>query len=125
MLLNKKYIVTFLVLLFSVSVKAQTVYITKTGDKYHQNGCMYLSHSKFSIEKSNTIDRGYGACSVCRPSSFSSVPKTQQRGIINNQNGSSIKENRNSMSVQCSATTKAGTRCKRLTKNSNGYCFQH
>ena len=27
--------------------------------------------------------------------------------------------------VQCQATTKKGTRCKRMTKSSNGFCWQH
>lgn len=31
----------------------------------------------------------------------------------------------NSEEVQCKATTKKGTRCKRLTKSKNGLCWQH
>ena len=31
----------------------------------------------------------------------------------------------NSATVQCSAITKAGTRCKRMTSNSSGLCTQH
>ncbi|MBK7882533.1 MAG: DNA/RNA non-specific endonuclease [Chitinophagaceae bacterium] len=30
-----------------------------------------------------------------------------------------------SLSVQCSRTTKSGNRCKRMTKSSNGRCYQH
>jgi endonuclease G len=30
-----------------------------------------------------------------------------------------------SVSVQCSEVTKSGTRCKRITKSSNGRCWQH
>ncbi|WP_394342081.1 DUF5763 domain-containing protein [Sphingobacterium haloxyli] len=30
-----------------------------------------------------------------------------------------------STSVRCRGITKAGARCKRKTKNVNGYCFQH
>ena len=30
-----------------------------------------------------------------------------------------------SQSVQCKGTTKKGARCKRITKNENGYCWQH
>ena len=33
--------------------------------------------------------------------------------------------NRRQNSVQCSAMTKAGTRCKRMTKSPNGKCYQH
>lgn len=31
----------------------------------------------------------------------------------------------NSTSVQCSGTTKAGNRCRRMTKSPNGRCYQH
>ncbi|HBJ2602265.1 TPA: cell wall-binding repeat-containing protein [Clostridium botulinum] len=45
----------------------QTVYITKTGKKFHRNGCRSLSKSKISISRSNAIKRGYSPCSVCKP----------------------------------------------------------
>lgn len=44
----------------------KTVYITRTGAKYHREGCRYLRYSKISI----SIDKakqGYSPCSVCRP----------------------------------------------------------
>ena len=108
------------------SLSAQTVYITKTGNKYHLDGCRYLNRSKFSIDLNDAIARGYGACSVCKPpTSASSTPRTQSRNIPNYQNGSSSNENKSSVSVQCAATTKAGTRCKRMTKSPNGLCWQH
>lgn len=44
-----------------------TVYITKTGEKYHRDGCRYLSQSKIPISKSDAISQGYDACSVCNP----------------------------------------------------------
>ena len=43
-----------------------TVYITKTGKKYHSNGCRYLSQSKIPISLSDAKS-GYGPCSVCNP----------------------------------------------------------
>jgi len=45
----------------------QTVYITKTGKKFHRNGCRSLSKSKISISRSNAIKKGYSPCSVCKP----------------------------------------------------------
>lgn len=45
----------------------QTVYITKSGTKYHRSGCGYLKSSKFSITLEEAIDRGYTPCSVCKP----------------------------------------------------------
>ena len=47
--------------------KEQTVYITRTGSKYHRAGCQYLSRSQIPIKKSDAIDRGYTACSRCNP----------------------------------------------------------
>lgn len=44
-----------------------TVYITKTGSKYHRSGCRYLSKSQISIDKNDAISQGYSACSVCNP----------------------------------------------------------
>jgi len=44
-----------------------TVYITKTGTKYHKSGCRYLSKSKTSISKKEAIANNYTACSVCKP----------------------------------------------------------
>ena len=44
-----------------------TVYITRTGAKYHSGGCRYLRKSKIAISLSNAKAYGYTACSVCRP----------------------------------------------------------
>lgn len=44
-----------------------TVYKTKTGDKYHTATCRYLKKSKIAIERSEAIKNGLSACSVCKP----------------------------------------------------------
>ncbi len=44
-----------------------TVYVTKTGGKYHRDGCRYLKSSKIAKDKSSAISQGYDACSVCNP----------------------------------------------------------
>ena len=46
--------------------RTQTVYITRTGAKYHRSSCRYLRYSKIpvSLEKAK---QSYGPCSVCRP----------------------------------------------------------
>lgn len=44
-----------------------TVYVTKTGKKYHLDGCRYLSNSKIPMSLSDANAAGYGPCSVCRP----------------------------------------------------------
>ena len=44
-----------------------TVYVTKTGSKYHCSGCQYLRKSKIAISLQDAVDQGYGPCSVCSP----------------------------------------------------------
>lgn len=44
-----------------------TVYITKTGKKYHRAGCRYLSRSQIPISLKEAEAEGYQPCSVCNP----------------------------------------------------------
>ena len=44
-----------------------TVYITRTGKKYHSAGCQYLRKSKIPVKLSDAKARGYGPCSKCGP----------------------------------------------------------
>lgn len=44
-----------------------TVYITKTGAKYHADGCRYLSQSKIPIDLNDINTSKYSPCSVCNP----------------------------------------------------------
>lgn len=43
-----------------------TVYVTKSGAKYHRSSCQFLSKSKISISLAAAKAR-YGPCSVCKP----------------------------------------------------------
>lgn len=43
------------------------VYITRTGKKYHRGGCRWLKWSRFKVTRTEALERGYGACKVCRP----------------------------------------------------------
>ena len=45
---------------------ASTVYITRTGSKYHRDGCRYLRSSKIPIALPDA-KRQYSPCSVCNP----------------------------------------------------------
>ena len=44
-----------------------TVYITKTGKKYHRDGCRYLRQSRIPVALKDAKSNGYTACSVCNP----------------------------------------------------------
>ena len=47
--------------------QTQTVYITRTGKRYHREGCRYLASSKIPISLKDAKARGYTPCKVCRP----------------------------------------------------------
>lgn len=44
-----------------------TVYVTRTGEKYHSYGCQYLSKSCIPIDLDDAISEGYTPCSRCHP----------------------------------------------------------
>lgn len=43
-----------------------TVYITRTGGKYHRDGCRYLSKSRIPVSLKEAAAR-YEPCKVCKP----------------------------------------------------------
>lgn len=60
----------FIVLLCPVAYAASgdtTVYITRTGERYHDAGCRYLSKSCIEITLQAAVDGGYTPCKVCHP----------------------------------------------------------
>lgn len=54
----------------------QTVYVTKTGTKYHAAGCHYLTRSQFPMKLSDAVNAGYSPCSVCNPPNLSRVERS-------------------------------------------------
>ena len=53
----------------SAEKKQVTVYITKSGRKYHRSSCRYLGKSRIPISLEDAKLRGYSPCSVCKPPS--------------------------------------------------------
>ncbi len=49
-----------------VQPQSVTVYVTRTGEKYHRDGCRYLRQSKIPMTLDNARAR-YDACKVCTP----------------------------------------------------------
>ena len=49
----------------SVNESQPKVYITKSGDKYHNVSCGYLHSSSIPIGKYEAEKKGYTACTVC------------------------------------------------------------
>lgn len=50
-----------------IQPRSTQVFITKTGEKYHKDGCSSLAKSKIPIELSEAIEKGYTPCSKCKP----------------------------------------------------------
>ena len=45
----------------------ETVYITRTGERYHRGNCRHLSQSRKAIKLSKARNQGYTPCKVCKP----------------------------------------------------------
>ena len=89
-----------------------TVFVTRTGSKYHRGGCRYLARSSIPISITDAVER-YGPCSVCDPPTLSSSPR------------SSLRSPERATPNRCQATTKKGTQCKRNARPGSSYCWQH
>jgi hypothetical protein len=102
------------ILFFStVNIAAQTVYITKTGSKYHSDGCRYLSKSKIPIDLASAISKGYSACSVCKP-------PTQVGSVVKSPNIKSEKADSSNNKSDVSNSTKTNTFGKTIMTGPRG-----
>ncbi|WP_188606584.1 hypothetical protein [Aquaticitalea lipolytica] len=114
-----KVVIFIFCLSYACDMPAQNVYVTKTGTKYHKETCHFLKNSKKEITYEKAIERGFDACSVCKPRK--EVSDSQS---ISSEN-SLTTTNRNTTSTQCLGKTKSGARCKRMAKSTSGKCYQH
>lgn len=101
--------------------KDETVYITRTGKKYHRAGCRSLAKSRIPIALAEAAAR-YGPCGICKPPTASggAAPAKPERAPASGS--SSVGQG---VSRQCTGITKKGARCKRTTRSPNGRCYQH
>ena len=109
--------------LYQVGLSAdETVYVTKTGAKYHRESCSSLRSSRIAMSLSKAAER-YGACKICKPP----VPGSTRSGEARDQGR--VKEDKPSKSREvrgrCRATTKKGAQCSRNAKAGSSYCWQH
>jgi hypothetical protein len=103
-----------ILLLFPVSMQAQTVYKTPSGAKYHLATCRMVKNVSEQITIEQAKELGLEPCKICNPPASS----TSASSSSNRPQGQGA-------TVQCRGYTKAGTRCKHMTRIGNGYCFQH
>lgn len=86
----------------------KTVYVTKTGEKYHKTTCHYLKYSKIETTEKQAKADGYTACKVCFGTTTSSSSTHKQTSTS-----------------RCQATTQKGTQCNRTASSGSRYCWQH
>ncbi|TVZ60044.1 hypothetical protein NA63_2592 [Flavobacteriaceae bacterium MAR_2010_105] len=117
-----KFAIIFILVTGFFKAYAQSVYTTKTGEKYHKENCRYLKNSKKEITLEKALALGYAACSLCKPlvknSSTNSLSPDTKASTSHNQT-------QKSAATQCTGKTKSGSRCKRMTKSADGRCYQH
>jgi hypothetical protein len=109
-----KYLSIICFLLIFLNVKGQNFYKTPSGEKYHLATCHMVKNVSEEITLSQAVEMGLGACKICHPPVIKGsniLPQKKAKGETN--------------TVQCKGTTKAGKRCKHMTRIANGYCFQH
>lgn len=118
-----------IILLLASNAMSQTVYVTKSGKKYHTENCRYLSKNTVAVDLSDAVNKGFTECSVCKPpttnSSYSIDSETESTSEGKDNQNTIESTNDANQKVQCSAMTKAKKRCKRMTKSPNGKCWQH
>lgn len=83
------------------TARAQTVYSSAQGQKYHTADCR-LSGDAEAMTVGAARKAGKAACDICKPNRLGKATLSQ-----------------------CTGKTADGTRCKRQTANKNKKCFQH
>ncbi|OEK09516.1 hypothetical protein A8C32_12470 [Flavivirga aquatica] len=110
---------------FSFNIAAQTVYTTKTGEKYHKSNCRYLKYSKKELTIEKAVSFGYQACSICKPVTKNKTASTKSKLLLHSKLTIPNTKTKKNVTSQCTGKTKSGSRCKRKTKNANTKCYQH
>ena len=101
-------------LLFSISASAQDIYKTPSGAKYHLSTCRSVKNVSQKITHEEAIEFHLTPCLICKPENIYKgkiLPVKSPQG--------------EGQTTQCKGKTKAGSRCKHMTRIGNGYCFQH
>lgn len=119
-----KIVLLFITLSCGYCIPAQTVYTTKTGEKYHKSTCHYLKYSKKEIKLDRAKALGYVACKVCKPTANNTKKKSNSTSLASKKVQKTT-TSKKLTATQCTGKTKSGKRCKRKTKNTSGRCYQH
>jgi hypothetical protein len=99
-----------------------TVYVTKTGAKYHKAGCRSLSRSQIPMTLADASKR-YAPCSICKPPILAAAPALAPPATASSPRAAPV--TKAVESGRCQAETKKGTQCSRKAKPGSQYCWQH
>jgi hypothetical protein len=102
-----------LLLFLPLSIRAQTVFKTPSGAKYHLASCGMVKNVSEEITVRKAKELGLLPCKICNPQNIYAAGVTPHKAQGQNT------------TVQCKGFTKAGSRCKHMTSIANGYCYQH
>jgi hypothetical protein len=97
----------------------QVVYVTRTGTKYHRDGCSFLARSKLPVALKDV--GSHGPCSVCKP------PTLGKGGPASVAVPAALRSAPAppAADFRCQAITKKGTQCSRRAQAGSSYCWQH
>ncbi|MCK0131153.1 DUF5763 domain-containing protein [Flavobacteriaceae bacterium F08102] len=115
---NKTFLFALVVfMLWQLNLKAQNIYKTPSGKKYHLSSCRMVENvSKKLIGKSDIQKYHLTPCKICKPK-----PQNGNRFSSSSTN----KAVGTAESVRCKGITAKGSRCLHKTKLANGFCYQH
>ena len=103
---------------------AQTVYITKSGKKYHSTGCSYLKSSATPIDLQNAVNKGYTPCSRCNPpisgTNKSKTETTKEKSSVDTSPKETTKKSTERANIYKGHTIHTGPRGGQYYYNSKG-----
>lgn len=108
----KKVLIVFilLIVLFLISAYAYNgdtlVYVTRTGECYHRDGCSYLK-SRIEITLEDAVNQGYRPCSRCNPPILGEDRSTDDNNYVRSNTSSSTSTSHSSSSISTSKPAKS------------------
>jgi len=122
-------ILTILLIGITINLFSQTVYVTKTGSKYHKSDCRYLQSNKIETTIPKAKTDGLSACKVCKPSATTTSTTSETTAPMEKTSEVKTKTKTSTTNkitaTRYTATTKSGTRCKRTITDPSGKYWQH
>jgi hypothetical protein len=101
MLMKKIFVLTAILFASAFSSKAQTVYASEKGEKYHTADCN-LSGDATAMKLAEAKKAGKSQCDICKP----------------------LQPSKEKLE-RCIGKTADKTRCKRMTASKSKKCYQH